>query len=159
MTSRADLQGEFYFLRKKHKEFGYINKTSIMTDKETLQKEIYEPVKALKDKFYQCKTMEDWNTCKEELKPLLAKIAEPLMTSDFATKYKQNLVDAIAKMWQYKEPYFKKQENKKQFQPKVTYLLQPELAEALVNFLKLKTIQLSMEMEAQKQILDKKDFD
>ena len=130
-----------------------------MTDKETLEKEIYEPVKALKDKFYNAKTMEEWNTCKEELKPLLAKIDEPLMTTDFATKYKKNLVDSIAKMWQYKEPYFKKQENKKQFQPKVTYLLQPELAEALVNYLKLKTIQLSMEMETQKQIFDKINFD
>lgn len=130
-----------------------------MTDRETLEKEIYSPVKALKERFYTAKTMDEWNACKEELKPLLAKIDEPLMTTDFAIKYKKNLVDAIAKMWQYKEPYFKKQENKKQFQPKVTYLLQPELAEAIVNYLKLKTIQLSMEMEAQKQIFDKINFD
>lgn len=129
-----------------------------MQDKETLQKEIYTPAKELKDKFYNAKTIDEWHQCKEELKTLLEKISEPLMTTDFATSYKKNLVDAIAKMWKYKEPYFNKQQNKKQFQPKVTYLLQPELAEALVNYLKLKTIQLSMEMEITKNVLDAKNF-
>ena len=129
-----------------------------MTKKETLEKEIYTPCKQLKEKFYNAKNIDEWNACKEELKPLLAKIDEPLMTTDFATSYKKNLVDAIAKMWKYKEPYFNKQQNKKQFQPKVMFLLQPELAEALTKFIKLKTIQLSMEMESQKSILDEKKF-
>lgn len=131
-----------------------------MENKETLEKEIYTPVKQLKDKFYNAKTMDEWNACKEELKPLLAKIDEPLMTTDFATKYKKNLVDAIAKMWQYKEPYFKKQENKKQFiaQPKVSYIFQDDLAKALTNYLKLKTIELSMEMETKKHIMDLYNF-
>lgn len=129
-----------------------------MSDKETLEKEIYIPCKQLKDRFYNAKTIEEWHQCKEELKPLLAKIDEPLMSADFAVSYKKNLVDAIAKMWKYKEPYFNKQQNKKQFTPKVTFLLQPELAEALTEFIKLKTIQLSMEMEAQKSMLDEKKF-
>lgn len=123
-----------------------------MQDKETLQKEIYTPAKELKDKFYNARTIEEWNTCKEELKTLLAKIDEPLMTTDFATSYKKNLVDSIAKMWKYKEPYFNKQQNKKQFQPKVTYLLQPELAQALTEYFKLKTMELSMKLEAKKVI-------
>ena len=74
-----------------------------MTDKDTLQSDIYTPAKQLKDRFYAAQTMEEWNACKEELKTLLEKIDEPLMTSDFATKYKKNLVDAIAKMWKFKE--------------------------------------------------------
>lgn len=125
-----------------------------MSSKETLEKEIYTPAKELKDKFYNAKTIEDWNACKEELKTLLPKIDEPLMTTDFATSYKKNLVDAIAKMWKYKEPYFNKQQNKKQFvpQPKVTYLLQPELAQALTEYFKLKTMELSMKLEAKKVI-------
>ena len=126
-----------------------------MQDKETLQKEIYTPAKELKDKFYNAKTIEDWNACKEELKTLLTKIDEPLMTTDFAISYKKNLVDSIAKMWKYKEPYFNKQQNKKQFQPKVTYLLQPELAQALTEYFKIKTIQLIKEMG--NDIFDKKD--
>ena len=126
-----------------------------MQDKETLQKEIYTPAKELKDKFYNAKTIEDWNACKEELKTLLTKIDEPLMTTDFAISYKKNLVDSIAKMWKYKEPYFNKQQNKKQFQPKVTYLLQPELAQALTEYFKIKTIQLVKEMG--NDIFDKKD--
>lgn len=129
-----------------------------MSDKETLEKEIYTPCKQLKDRFYNAKTIDEWHQCKEELKPLLAKIDEPLMSADFAVSYKKNLVDAIAKMWKYKEPYFNKQQNKKQFTPKVTFLLQPELAEALTEFIKLKTIQLSMEMEEQKSMLDEKEF-
>lgn len=126
-----------------------------MSDKETLQKEIYTPAKELKDKFYNAKTIDEWNACKEELKTLLAKIDEPLMTTDFAASYRKNLVDSIAKMWKYKEPYFKKLENKKQFQPKVTYLLQPELAQALTEYFKLKTIQLIKEVG--NDIFEKKD--
>ena len=80
------------------------------------------------------------------------------MTPDFYPKYKQGVVDSIAKMWSFKESYFNKQQNKKQYQPKVTYLLQDELAQALTEFIKLKTIQLSMELEAQKSILDEKKF-
>lgn len=129
-----------------------------MSSKETLEKEIYTPAKELKDKFYNAKTIEDWNACKEELKTLLPKIDEPLMTTDFATSYKKNLVDSIAKMWKYKEPYFNKQQNKKQFQPKVTYLLQDDLAAALTKYIQLKTIELSMELEAKKAISDARNY-
>ena len=106
-----------------------------MEDKETLQKEIYEPCKELKNKFYNAKTIEEWNQCKEELKPLMAKIAEPLMTSDFATKYKQNLVDSIAKMWKYKEPYLNKQANKAKFvaQPKQSYIFREDEGQAFIK--------------------------
>ena len=106
-----------------------------MQDKETLQKEIYTPAKELKDKFYNAKTIDEWHQCKEELKTLLEKISEPLMTSDFATSYKKNLVDAIAKMWKYKEPYFNKLENKKQFiaQPKQSYIFREDEGQAFIK--------------------------
>lgn len=104
-----------------------------MQDKETLQKEIYTPAKELKDKFYNAKTIDEWHQCKEELKTLLEKISEPLMTTDFATSYKKNLVDAIAKMWKYKEPYFNKLENKKQFQPKQSFIFRENEGEAFTR--------------------------
>lgn len=106
-----------------------------MSDKETLEKEIYTPCKELKDKFYNAKNIDEWNACKEELKPLLAKIDEPLMTSDFATSYKKNLVDAIAKMWKYKEPYFNKQANKAKFvaQPKQSYIFREDEGQAFIK--------------------------
>lgn len=106
-----------------------------MQDKETLQKEIYTPAKELKDKFYNAKTIEEWHQCKEELKTLLEKISEPLMTSDFATSYKKNLVDAIAKMWKYKEPYLNKQANKAKFvaQPKQSYIFREDEGQAFIK--------------------------
>lgn len=104
-----------------------------METKETLEREIYTPAKELKDRFYNAKTIEDWNACKEELKPLLAKIDKPLMTTDFAISYKKNLVDAIAKMWKFKEPYFNKQQNKKQFQPKQSYIFREDEGKSFIR--------------------------
>ena len=118
---------------------------------------IYDRVKNLKDRFYQTKNQEERDECKKELIPLLDE-AKTLMTPDFYPKYKQGVVDAIAKMWTFKEKYFQQQGQKRTYQPKVTYLLQDDLAQALTEYLKLKTIQLSMQLEAKKSILDEKKF-
>jgi len=120
-----------------------------METRQTLEEQIYTPAKVLKGKFYAAKTIDEWNQCKEELKPLLAKIDEPLMTTDFAAKYKKNLVDSIAKMWQYKKTYFEKQQQgKKQFTQKVVYLLQDNLANALTKYIELQTKLLELDYEA-----------
>lgn len=128
-----------------------------MENKEKLQA-VYDRVKNLKDRFYASKDQSEWDECKKELIPLLDE-AKALMTPDFYPKYKQGVVDSVAKMWTYKEPYFNKQQTKKQFQPKVTYLLQDDLADALTKFIQLKTIELSMELEAKKSIADEKKYD
>ncbi len=119
-----------------------------MSDKETLQKEIYQPTQELKNKFYQAKTQAEWDACKEELKVLLEKIDEPMMTTDFALKYKKSLVDSIAKMWAYKQPYFEKQQSTKTYQPKITYLFQDDLAQALTRYIQIQTKMLELDYEA-----------
>lgn len=82
---------------------------------------IYDRVKNLKDRFYQTKNQQEWDECKKELIPLLDE-AKGLMTSDFFPKYKQGVVDAIAKMWTFKEKYFQQQGQKKVFPAKQSYI-------------------------------------
>lgn len=118
---------------------------------------IYDRVKNLKDRFYATKTQQDWDECKNELIPLLDE-AKGLMTPDFFPKYKQGVVDAIAKMWTFKEKYFQQQGQKKTYQPKVTYLLQDELAQALTEYIKLKTKQLQYELETKKTMEKTENF-
>lgn len=118
---------------------------------------IYDRVKNLKDRFYQTKNQEEWDECKKELIPLLDE-AKTLMTPDFYPKYKQGVVDAIAKMWTFKEKYFQQQGQKKTYQPKVTYLLQDELAQALTEYIKLKTKQLQYELETKKTMEKTENF-
>ena len=118
---------------------------------------IYDRVKNLKDRFYATKTQQDWDECKKELIPLLDE-AKGLMTPDFFPKYKQGVVDAIAKMWTFKEKYFQQQGQKKTYQPKVTYLLQDELAQALTEYIKLKTKQLQYELETKKTMEKTENF-
>ena len=118
---------------------------------------IYDRVKNLKDRFYQTKTQDEWDECKKELVTVLDE-AKELMTPDFYPKYKEGVVATISKMWSFKEKYFQQQGQKKQYQPKVTYLLQPELAEALTAYIKLKTAVLASEYEGRLNIEKEKNF-
>lgn len=99
---------------------------------------IYDRVKNLKDRFYQTKNQEDWDECKKELVTVLDE-AKELMTPDFYPKYKEGVVATISKMWSFKEKYFQQQGQKKQYQPKVTYLLQDETSQKLTEFLDVLT--------------------
>lgn len=116
--------------------------------KEDLNKEVYEPIKELKQRFYDSKTQDDWNACKEELVELLAK-AESVMDKDFYPKYKEGILASIKKMYDYKQKYFAKQGNgeKKTYQPKVTYLIQDDLAAALTKYIELQTKLLEVQYE------------
>lgn len=118
---------------------------------------IYDRVKNLKDRFYQTKTQDEWDECKKELVTVLDE-AKELMTPDFYPKYKEGVVATISKMWSFKEKYFQQQGQKKQYQPKVTYLLQPELAEALTAYIKLKTAVLASDYEGRLNIEKEKNF-
>lgn len=90
-----------------------------MENKETMQTEVYDKVKDIKNRFYNAKTQEEWNTIKEDYKVVMAKARE-LMTPEFYEKYNKGVQDAIAKIYSYKEKQF----NKKQFvpQPKQSYI-------------------------------------
>jgi hypothetical protein len=138
--------------RKKHSK--KISKPVIMCDKETMQTEVYDKVKDVKNRFYNAKTQDEWNQIKEEYKIVMAK-AKELMTPEFYEKYNKGVQDAIAKIYGYKEKQFNKA---KVFTPKVTYLLQDDLAQALTKYIQLKTIGLSMELEAKKAISDARNY-
>lgn len=118
---------------------------------------VYDRVKNLKQRFYETKTQEEWDECKKELVTVLDE-AKELMTPDFFPKYKQGVVDSVAKMWTFKEKYFQQQGQKKTYQPKVTYLLQPELAQALTAYIQLKTAVLASEYEGRLNIEKEKNF-
>ena len=125
-----------------------------MSDKETMQTEVYDKIKDIKNRFYNAKTQEEWNQIKEEYKVVMAK-AKELMTPEFYEKYNKGVQDSIAKIYSYKEKQFNKA---KVFTPKVTYLLQDDLAAALTKYIQLKTIELSMELEAKKVISDARNY-
>lgn len=104
---------------------------------------VYDRVKNLKQRFYETKTQEEWDECKKELVTVLDE-AKELMTPDFFPKYRQGIVDSIAKIYSYKEKQF----NKKQFvpQPKQSYIFREDegqsfsrLCNALADFLEKKT--------------------
>ena len=125
-----------------------------MSDKETMQTEVYDKIKDIKNRFYNSKTQDEWNQIKEEYKIVMAK-AKELMTPEFYEKYNKGVQDAIAKIYGSKEKQFNKA---KVFTPKVTYLLQDDLAAALTKYIQLKTIELSMELEAKKVISDARNY-
>lgn len=106
---------------------------------------------AMKDAGWKTKTQDEYTKWQTEIKEWYHK-------QELNEWEKEQIKKQLEKINENKQAYFNKQQNKKQFQPKVTYLLQPELAEALTKFIQLKTIQLSMEMESQKSILDEKKF-
>lgn len=93
---------------------------------------VYDRVKNLKDRFYQTKSQEEWDECKKELIPLLDE-AKTLMTPDFFPKYKQGVVDAIAKMWTFKEKYFQQQGQKKVFPAKQSYIFREDEGQAFIK--------------------------
>ena len=125
-------------------------------DKDKNAKEVYEPMKELKNKFYQTKTQEEWDACKEELKAIYDK-ASKLMDKTFYEQYRDGVNASILKMYEFKKKYFE-QGGKKQYQPKVTYLLQDELAQALTEYIKLKTAVLASEYEGRLNIEKEKNF-
>ena len=107
--------------------------------KEQLYEQVYQPIKDLKEAFYNSKTPEEWEQLKDHLVELLAK-AEDVMDKDFYPKYKEGVVASIKKMYDSKVKYWEKQkQGKPQFTPKKSYLLQDELAEALTEYIKLQT--------------------
>ena len=125
-----------------------------MTNQDEINAKVYQPIKELKQKMYECKTQDNWDEYKGQLLELF-KVAESMMDKSFYDKYRQGIVDSITKIYSYKEKQFNKA---KVFTPKVTYLLQDDLAAALTKFIQLKTIELSMELEAKKSILDEKNY-
>lgn len=125
-----------------------------MTNQDEINAKVYQPIKELKQKMYECKTQDNWDEYKGQLLELF-KVAESMMDKSFYDKYRQGIVDSIAKIYSYKQKQFNKA---KVFTPKVTYLLQDDLAAALTKYIQLKTIELSMELEAKKSILDEKNY-
>ena len=125
-----------------------------MSDKDEINAKVYQPIKELKQKMYECKTQDSWDEYKGQLLELF-KVAESMMDKSFYDKYRQGIVDSIAKIYSYKQKQFNKA---KVFTPKVTYLLQDDLAQALTKFIQLKTIELSMELEAKKAISDARNY-
>lgn len=106
---------------------------------------VYDRVKNLKQRFYETKTQEEWDECKKELVTVLDE-AKGLMTPDFFPKYKQGVVDAVAKMWTFKEKFFQQQGQKKQYPVKSSFIFREDegqafsrLCNALADFLEKKT--------------------
>lgn len=101
-----------------------------MSDKETMQNEVYTPLKELKDKFYNAKTQDEWDNYKKELTTLLDR-AKELMTPEFFEKYRQGTIDVIAKMYTFKEKQF----NKPKYtpQPKQSYIFREDEGQAFIK--------------------------
>lgn len=108
-----------------------------------LKSVVYEPMRELRQKFYESKNQEEWNELKIQLKSLF-EVAQQNMDSEFYGKYHDGVVNSIQKIYTFKEKAWSKQQ--KQFQPKITYLLQDDLASALMEYIQLKTIQLNKEI-------------
>lgn len=115
--------------------------------REQLTEQVYQPIKDLKEAFYNSKTPEEWEQLKDHLVELLAK-AEDVMDKDFYPKYKEGVVASIKKMYDSKVKYWEKQkQGKPQFTPKKTYLLQDDLAAALTKYIELQTKLLTIQYE------------
>lgn len=97
--------------------------------------QIFEPIKQLKQKFYECQTQEEWQKLKEELKPLL-KLAKENMDAKFYEQYSQGVINSITKIYGYKQSFFNKQE-KKQYvpQPKQSYIFREAEGQKIIEFL------------------------
>ena len=103
-----------------------------MSDKEEINAKVYQPIKELKQKMYECKTQDNWDEYKGQLLELF-KVAESMMDKSFYDKYKQGIVDSITKIYGYKEKQF----NKKQFvpQPKQSYIFREDEGQKIIEFL------------------------
>lgn len=106
---------------------------------------------AMKDAGWKTKTLQEYNEWKEKVKEWYA-------NQELTDWDKEQIKKQLEKINDNKQAYFEKQQNKKQYQPKVSYLLQPELAQALTEYIKMKTLQLRMQMEYQKNALDARDY-
>lgn len=104
-----------------------------MTNQEEINAKVYQPIKELKQKMYECKTQDSWDEYKGQLLELF-KVAESMMDKNFYDKYRQGIVDSITKIYSYKESFFKKQE-KKQYQPKVNYIFREAEGLKIIEFL------------------------
>lgn len=127
-----------------------------MCNKEQLEECVYSKVREIKQKFYDSKDEQQWQSIKEELVEVLG-VAETMMDSTFYAKYKEGVIASVKKMYDAKQTWFSKQKNgtaeKKAYTPKKTYLLQDELATALTKYIelhcKLLTIQYNNVFNAQ----------
>lgn len=97
-----------------------------------LKSVVYGPMRELRQKFYESKNQEEWNELKIQLKSLF-EVAQQNMDSEFYGKYHDGVVNSIQKIYTFKEKTWNKQP--KQFQPKITYLLQDETSQKLTEFL------------------------
>ena len=115
-----------------------------MSDKETMQTEVYDKVKDVKNRFYNSKTQDEWNKIKEDYKVVMAK-AKELMTPEFYENYNKGVQDAIAKIYSYKEKQF----NKKQFvaQPKQSYIFREDEGQAFIGLCNALTNYLNWRVE------------
>lgn len=124
-----------------------------MTDRNVLDEKVYNPIRDLKNRFYQSKTQDEWEKCKTELKTLLP-VAQELMDADFYTKFKDGVVQSIEKMYGFKQKLW----NKPQYPVKQSYIFQDNLANALAKYIELKTKMLELEYESRCHIEDEKNF-
>ena len=101
--------------------------------KSQLDETVYKPIGALKQKFYECQSNDEWQNLKAELKALLS-TAKESMDATFYEKYSQGVINTITKIYSYKQSFFKKQE-KKQYQPKVNYIFREAEGLKIIEFL------------------------
>lgn len=115
-----------------------------MCNREDLNKQVYEPIRELKQKFYDCKTADEWQSIKEELVEILA-VAETKMDSTFYATYKEGVIASVKKMYDAKQAYWNKAKEKKTYPVKSSYIFREEegkafieLCNAMSNYLNLK---------------------
>lgn len=115
-----------------------------MCNKEELNSKVYEPIRSIKQRFYESKDEQQWQSIKEELVEVLAK-AESMMDSTFYATYKEGVIASIKKMYDAKQAYFNKAKEKKTYPVKSSYIFREEegkafieLCNAMSNYLNLK---------------------
>lgn len=111
--------------------------------KSQLDETVYKPIGALKQKFYECQSNDEWQNLKTELKALLS-TAKESMDAKFYDQYSQGVINSITKIYGYKQKQFNKAEKK--FTPKSSYIFREaegeafiKLANALTEFLSIKS--------------------
>lgn len=105
----------------------------------------------LKDLGWKTKTQEEYAKWQADVKEWYRK--QELTDWD-----KEQIKKQLEKINENKQAYFNKQQNKKQFTQKVTFLLQDDLAAALTKYIQLKTAVLASEYEGRLNIEKEKNF-
>lgn len=95
----------------------------------------------LKDVGWKTKTQDEYTQWQAEIKEWYHK--QELTDWD-----KEQIKKQLEKINENKQAYFNKQQGKKQYQPKVTFLLQDDLAHALTKYIELQTKLLELDYEA-----------